>query len=45
MHDIDIKPITGQRAGGLVMEATAATYRYLEEGGALVDDRSAGGKK
>jgi type IV pilus assembly protein PilO len=45
MHDIDIKPITGQRAGGLVMEATAATYRYLEEGGALVDDRSAGGKQ
>ncbi len=45
MHDIDIKPIAGQRAGDLVMEATAATYRYLEEGGALVDDRSAGGKK
>jgi type IV pilus assembly protein PilO len=45
MHDIDIKPITGQRAGDLVMEATAATYRYLEEGGALVDDRSAGGKQ
>ena len=45
MHDIDIKPITGQRAGSLVMEATAATYRYLEEGGALVDDRSAGGKQ
>jgi len=34
IHDIDIKPIAGQRAGGLVMEATAATYRYLEEGGA-----------
>jgi type IV pilus assembly protein PilO len=44
MHDIDIKPISGQGAGGLVMEATAATYRYLEEGGALVDDAAAGGK-
>jgi len=45
MHDIDIKPISGQRAGGLVMEATAATYRYLEEGGALVNDATAGGAK
>jgi type IV pilus assembly protein PilO len=36
IHDIDIKPVAGQgqRAGALVMEATAATYRYLEEGGA-----------
>jgi type IV pilus assembly protein PilO len=43
MHDIDIKPITGQRAGGLVMEATAATYRYLDEGGALADAGAAPG--
>jgi type IV pilus assembly protein PilO len=45
MHDIDIKPISGQRAGGLVMEATAATYRYLDEGGALTDAGAAPGKK
>ncbi len=45
MHDIDIKPISGQGAGGLVMEATAATYRYLEEGGALLNDPTAGGAK
>lgn len=46
LHDIDIKPIVGQRAGGLVMEATAATYRYLDEGGALTDtgDGAAPGK-
>ncbi len=46
IHDIDIKPIVGQRAGGLVMEATAATYRYLEEGGAAVQGApQAGGQK
>ena len=46
IHDIDIKPIAGQRAGGLVMEATAATYRYLEEGGAAGQAApQAGGKK
>ncbi len=46
IHDIDIKPIAGQRAGGLVMEATAATYRYLEEGGAAGHAAPpAGGKK
>ena len=46
IHDIDIKPIAGQRAGGLVMEATAATYRYLEEGGAAGQGApQAGGKK
>ena len=45
MHDIDIKPISGQRAGGLVMEATAATYRYLDEGGALTDTSAGPGKK
>lgn len=45
VHDIDIKPITGQRAGGLVMEATAATYRYLDEGGALADAGTAPGAK
>jgi len=45
MHDIDIKPISGQGAGSLVMEATAATYRYLEEGGALLNDPTAGGAK
>ena len=45
IHDIDIKPIAGQRAGGLVMEATAATYRYLDEGGALADAGAAPGAK
>jgi type IV pilus assembly protein PilO len=46
IHDIDIKPIVGQRAGGLVMEATAATYRYLEEGGAAVQGApQTGGQK
>jgi type IV pilus assembly protein PilO len=51
MHDIEIKPIAGQRAGSLVMEATAATYRYLDEGGQLADagpapdQKPAGGKK
>ena len=46
IHDIDIKPIAGQRAGGLVMEATAATYRYLEEGGTAGHAAPpAGGKK
>jgi type IV pilus assembly protein PilO len=46
IHDIDIKPIAGQRAGGLVMEATAATYRYLEEGGGAGQGApQAGGKK
>ena len=33
MHDIEIKPSGGARSSDLVMEATAATYRYLEEGG------------
>lgn len=46
IHDIDIKPIAGQRAGGLVMEATAATYRYLEEGGTAGQGApQAGGQK
>ena len=34
LHDIDITPVKGKKGAGdkLVMQATAKTYRYLEEG-------------
>ena len=32
LHDISISPAPGKDKGKLVMEATAKTYRYLEEG-------------
>jgi len=45
MHDIDIKPITGQRAGGLVMEATAATYATWRKAGRWSTTAPAGGQE
>ena len=34
LHDINIKPASEKDSGKLVMNVTAKTYRYIEEGGA-----------
>lgn len=44
MHDISLQPANQQqRPGALVLEGTAKTYRYVEEGEAVFEEGGAGG--
>lgn len=44
MHDISLQPADQQeRPGALVLEGTAKTYRYVEEGEAVFEQETAGG--
>lgn len=45
MHDIQLQPANRtDRPGQLVLEGTAKTYRYVEEGESLLDEQEGGGQ-
>lgn len=45
MHDISLKPVGDGKAGLLLLEGTAKTYRYLDEDEQAEVDSQASGKK